>query len=288
MNRSGGHAVGRQPLTDWPRPLAFAFSGGGAFGSVHIGMVRALSERGIMPDLIVGSSVGSLNGAMMADRPVEGAEVLTKIWATMNRRTVLGSGWSGVAANLARGRALGRHDGLAMMVDNLDVTHFEQLRIPFAVVATDATTGEPELLAAGPIKPALLASSSIPGIFPPVEIAGRWYIDGGISANLPIRQAITFGARSVIALDASPLTPPRPPRSFSGGLFHTVSLMVRNQRAHAIEDLASRYPVLVMPTVTPHDIGTFNFKRTDELIDASYRAAANTLDTLSSSVEPRA
>lgn len=288
MSQAESDVAGQRPLDDWPRPLAFAFSGGGAFGSVHIGMVRALQERGITPDLVVGSSVGSLNGVMVAARPDEAADVLAGLWAKMSRRAVFGHGWTGVARNLVRHRTLSRLDGLVSLIDdNLLVHDFGDLAIPFAAVATDATNGEPELLSTGRIKPALLASSSIPGVFPPVEVAGRIYIDGGISANVPIRQAIAFGARSVIALDASPLTPARPPRSLSGGLFHTVSLMVRNQRAHAVDELASRYPILVMPSVTPHDIGTFNFNRTDELIEASYRAATAALDALAPSLRPR-
>lgn len=270
-----------QLLGDWPRPLAFAFSGGGAFGSVHVGMIRALTERGITPDLVVGSSVGSLNGVMTAARPDDAPEILAELWAVMNRRTVFGHGWPAVARNFVRGRTLSRMDGLTALIEsNLDIEHFDQLQVPFAAIATDAATGEPELLTAGPLKPALLASSSIPGVFPPVALDGRIFIDGGISANLPIRQAIAFGAHSVIALDASPLSPPSPPETLSGGLFHAVSLMVRNQRAHAIDDLAGRYPVLVMPTVTPHDIGTFNFRRTDELIAESYRASAAALEDL--------
>lgn len=270
-----------QPLGDWPRPLAFAFSGGGAFGSVHVGMIKALSERSIAPDLIVGSSVGSLNGVLMAARPDEAAKLLAEIWATMNRRTVFGHSWPAVARNFVRGRTLSRQDGLTRLIEsNLDIDRFDDLVIPFAAVATHAATGEPELLRSGSIKSALLASASIPGVFPPVKINGRVYIDGGISANLPIRQAIAFGARSVVALDASPLSPPEPPDTLTGGLFHAVSLMVRNQRAHAIDDLSGHHPILVMPTVTPHDIGTFNFGRTEELIESSYLASSAALDRL--------
>lgn len=266
------------PLLDWPRPLAFALSGGGAFGSVHVGMVKALAEWGIQPDLVVGSSVGSLNGALLADDPAEAPRRLEQIWMEMDRSSVFGHGWLRAIGNLARRRTLSSFDQLELLIDQmLPAARFDQLAVPFAAVATDAATGEPELLRSGRLKAALLASSSIPGVFPSVAIDGRAYIDGGISANLPIRQAVAFGARSVIALDASPLPPPAAPHGLASSAFHVTTLLVRNQRAHAIDDLASRYPILVMPTVTPHDIGSFNFGRTAELIASSHRASAEVL-----------
>ncbi|MEL7155022.1 MAG: patatin-like phospholipase family protein [Actinomycetota bacterium] len=270
------------PLHDWPRPLAFALSGGGAFGSVHVGMVQALAEHGVRPDLVVGTSVGSLNGALLAHEPDDAGEQLAAIWTEMSRATVFGHGWIRAMRNFARRRTLSGFDQLASLIDSmLPVEHFDELALPFAAVATDAVSGEPELLRDGLIKPALLASSAIPRVFPPVTVDGRQYIDGGISANLPIRQAIAFGARSVVALDAAPQVPPQAPTGLATGAFHLATLMVRNQRAHAVDDLASRYPILVLPSVTPHDIGSFNFDRTAELIAASRRASARTLSSVS-------
>ncbi len=266
------------PLHDWPRPLAFVLSGGGAFGSVQAGMLRALEQHDVRPDLVVGTSVGSLNGALLALEPDTAADRLADIWRRMSRRHVFGHGRLAVVRNLARHRTLSRFDALERLIDDLlPVERFDGLAVPLAAVATDAVTGEPELLREGLIKPALLASSAIPRVFPPVTLDGRSYIDGGFSANLPIRQAIAFGARSVVALDASALPPPTAPGGFAGGALHLASLMVRNQRAHAVEDLAGRYPILVLPTVTPHDMGSFNFDRTDELIEAGYRRADETL-----------
>lgn len=269
------------PLHDWPRPLAFVLSGGGAFGSVHVGMIEALTEHGVRPDMVVGSSVGSLNGALLAHDPGIAVERLSEIWATMSRATVFGHGWLGAVRNFAVGRTLSRFDRLETLIDAmLPITRFEELSVPFAAVATDAVSGEPELLQDGLIKPALLASSAIPRVFPPVTVGDRQYIDGGISANLPIRQAIAFGARSVVALDAAPQTPPTPPRGLADSAFHLATLMVRNQRAHAIDDLASRYPILILPSVTPHDIGSFNFDRTAELVAMSRRATAEAISGL--------
>jgi NTE family protein len=110
-------------------------------------------------------------------------------------------------------------------------------------------------------------------------VNGRRYLDGGVSANLPIRQAITFGARSVIGLDASPPLAETAPTGLVSGLLHSVILIVRNQRSHAVDELASRYPIMVVPSITPPDLGSFNFNRTAELLERSYNAACQTLDS---------
>ncbi len=266
------------PLNSWPRPLAFVLSGGGAFGSVQVGMLRALARHGIHPDLVVGSSVGSLNGAIIAADPVAAPDRLADLWTTMSRDQVFGHGLLGAVRNLAVRRTLSSFDQLSSLIDqHLTADHFDDLSVPLGAVATDAAIGEPEILRTGPLKPALLASAAIPGVFPAVTIDGRPYVDGGVSANLPIRQAIAFGARSVIALDAAPLPAPAAPRKLIGTPFHVATLMVRNQRAHAIDDLVGRYPILVLPSVTPHDIGSFNFHRTAELIDRAQQAAETAL-----------
>jgi NTE family protein len=257
-------------------------SGGGAYGSVQVGMLRALTDAGIRPDLIVGASVGSLNGALVASRPDDGVDRLMELWGVMSRREVFGHGRVGAIRNLFRSGVLSRFDGLEALIDRyLDVDDFESLPVPLAAVATDAVTGEPELLSTGPLKPALLASSAVPGVFPRVDLDGRIYIDGGVSANLPIRQAIAFGARSVVALDASPAVPAGPPARILPGLLHSVTLIVRNQRSHAVDELAGRYPILVLPQVTPPDLGSFNFGHTAELIERSYEVTQRAVETWS-------
>lgn len=269
------------PLGDWPRPLAFALSGGGSFGSVQVGMIQALAAHGVHPDLIVGSSVGSLNGAVLAANPFTGPAVLRGIWSRMSRESVFGHGSVRAVRNLVRSRTLSTLDRLEHTIrTELGVPDFDELPIPFAAVATDAITGEPELLSAGALTDALLASSSIPGVFPPVEIGGRHFVDGGVSAYLPIRQAIAFGARSVVALDAGPHLPDARPHTFAGGLYHTIAMIIRNQRAHSIDDLASRYPILVLPTITPADLGSFNFDHTPELIEKARTATSEVLTNL--------
>ena len=267
-------------VAGWPRPLAFALSGGGAFGSVHIGMLAALREAGIQPDLIVGTSIGALHGAVLAAEPEAAVDRLTEAWQGMDRRQAFG-GWGRRAVNVVRHGTLGHHGRLAELLErHVPADRFEHLRIPFAAVATDAISGEPALLSAGDLHEALLASAAVPGLFAPVEIDGTRYIDGGVTANVPIRQAIAFGARSVISLDATPpVVATTLPRGFVARSLHTVSLMLRSQRSHAVDELAHRYRIAALPSPTPADIGSFNFGHTPQLIEDSHRLARETLES---------
>ena len=269
----------------WPRPLAFVLSGGGAFGSVQVGMLRALRDRGIEPDLIVGSSVGALHGALVASGRPDSLDVLDDLWRTMTRREVFGGPLT-VARSLIRSRSLSGFDRLEALIDShLLVETFEDLPVRFAAVATDALNGEPELLQSGLVKPAVLASSAIPGVFPPVTIDDRHYVDGGVAANVPIRQAIAFGARSVLCLDATPpAAATQMPGSLPGRVIHSASLMLRNQRSNAIEDLAARYHIVAVPNPIPPDMGSFNFRHNATLLADSYQMALDTIDGWFSSV----
>ena len=266
-------------FADWPRPLAFALSGGGAFGAVQVGMLQALRDRSVEPDLIVGASVGALHGALLASGEPNAVDRLAALWPAMNRRTIFG-GRRAMIRSLLATRTLSNPDRLGRLIDEeLPGRVIEGLPIPFAAVATDALTGEPELVSSGSVKTALLASAAIPGVFPPVEIHGRSFVDGGIAANVPIRQAIAFGARSVVSLDASPqLLTSRVPTTFAASLLHSATLMVRNQRSHAIDEIAHRYPIVQMPSATPPDHGSFNFDHTEMLIVESYRRSLEALD----------
>jgi len=273
------------PFADWPRPLAFVLSGGGSFGATQVGMLGALSDAGVEPDLVIGSSVGALNGVVLASHGGGTAERLTRVWGQMDRRTIFGGGAVAMLGSLLRARSsLCRPTLLAALLEaHLDHDRIEQLPIPFAAVATDLLTGEPQLLTSGSLRPALLASAAIPGVFPRVEIDGRHYVDGGVSANVPIRQAIAFGAASVVVLDANPAeTIDRLPDRLLPSLRHTVSVMLRSQRAHAVDELAHRYRIVELPRSTPSDLGSFDFGRTDELIELANRQTAAFLRSFSS------
>ena len=275
------------PVANWPRPLSFVFSGGGAYGATQVGMIRALIQAGIHPDLIVGTSVGAINGAMYATEPMLAVERLTEVWTSMRKAGVFGGRTkAGTAFSALRNGLMRNNPGLMspeplrkLIAAHLPVERLEELQIPTAVVVTDALVGQPKILAQGLIGPALQASAAIPGIFPPVKIEGCFYIDGGVSANVPIRQAISFGARSVVVLDANPPTMPGTlPQSTIGSVLHASMIMLRNQRADTVDHLIGRHPILHLPQVTPTTQSSFDFDNSEALIEAGF---TNTREFLS-------
>jgi NTE family protein len=272
-------------LAGWPRPLAFVLSGGGSYGAAQIGMIRALVEAGVLPDLVVGSSVGALNGAVVAaDAPVA-AERLEHVWSGVSRASLFGGGSRlKMAWTFARWRkSLCPPGALQSVIDAwLPVERFEQLAVPLASIVTDVATGEAALLTSGALAPALLASAAIPGVYPPIQLDGQWYVDGGVTANVPVRQAIAFGARSLVVLNANPASLTRHvPTTILGAMMRASVVMLRSQRADAVDTLAGSYPMLYLPQVTPPSLSSFDFDHTPALIDAGYRHSRDLLASMS-------
>ena len=183
---------------------AFVLSGGASLGAIQVGMLQALFERGIAPDLIVGTSAGAINGAFIAAREPTAATAvaLGEVWRGLRRGAVF-------PANPLTGLVgfLGRSDHLVpaghlqrIIARNLDVDRLEQMRVPLHVIVTDVLTGRELRLSHGPAVEAVLASAAIPGVCAPVEIDGRRLIDGGVSDNTPISHAIELGAEEIYVL----------------------------------------------------------------------------------------
>ncbi len=269
-------------LDDLPRPLAFVLSGGAAFGSVQVGMLRALELAGLMPDMVVGASVGAINGVLVAVDRERAPRQLTDIWLRVDRTTVFGAGPSKMVANrvLGRSSALCKPDRLhSLIMEYLPAETFSELSIPFIAVATDAATGETVSLDDGLLIPALLASSAIPGVFPEVVVQGRRLIDGGVSANSPVSQACAAGAASVILLDASTqVSFDEPPNGLVPGVMRSIALLLRAQRREAVAAAtAAGVTVVELPNPTPPGLGTLSFDQTHGLIERSFRMTCDSL-----------
>src|SRR5258708_27297564 len=170
-------------MLHWRRDrTAFAISGGGARGAAQVGMLRALIEHGIAPDLIVGISNGAWNGAWDAYRPdLEWVKELEQVWRQVSRRT-LDMVWWRAARNMVRRKpSLYEGGGLSRFVArHLQVHNFEDLAVPFHTVAIDLTMGTKAVFSHGPLGPAVLSSSPPPGLFPPGVIAGPHPRDCGL------------------------------------------------------------------------------------------------------------
>jgi NTE family protein len=172
--------------------IAFVFQGGASLSATQVGMLRALTEAGIRPDLVVGTSAGAINAVGYAQDPTQaGLDRLQRLWTEVRRRDIfpmrlrpLASGLSGRKAGLVAS------DGLRALVERgLQVRDLRETVIPAHAVAADAETGEPVVLSDGPAVRGVLASASIPGILPPVQHRGRLLVDGCVSADIPILQA---------------------------------------------------------------------------------------------------
>jgi NTE family protein len=267
-----------------PRPLAFVLGGGGSLGAVQVGMLEALAQSQLTPDLVIGTSVGSLNGAVIALDPEGAANRLSHAWAHITRAQVFPGGLLAQARTLERTRThLFPNTGLATVVSDFvgSTTTFGSLALPFAAVAMDIDTASVHVITDGLLLPALLASAAIPGIFPPVDHGGRHLCDGGVVANVPIRQAVAMGAKSLVVLDCTfpgHLLPP--PRSFAETLLFTAMVSIRSQVSLEAPLVAEQVPVIYLPGPDACRCSPFNFESTELLIEGAYEAAIAFLKSL--------
>jgi NTE family protein len=181
-------------------------------------MLRALLERAIVPDLVLGTSVGAINGAAVAADPtLAGVERLAALWSTMGRGDVFGETLLRRMTTLARTRThLHAGDALrARLTEALGVERIEELAVAFQCVAASIERAEEHWFSDGPLVDAVLASASVPGLLPPVQIGGEHFVDGGIVNSIPVSRAVTLGAQRIYVLHVGrldrPLEPPRWP-----------------------------------------------------------------------------
>jgi len=194
LRRDGDQAVGTDDLPATPsrRPtIGLALGGGAARGFAHIGVIKALESHGIVPDMVIGTSSGSLVGALYASG--YGGFDLQRTALQLDDTII--ADWSLPDRGFIKGEAL--QNFVNQAVQNRPM---EKLNKPFAVVATDLQSGEPVVFRTGNTGMAVRASSSVPGVFQPVTISGREYVDGGLVSPVPVRAARAMGADLVIAV----------------------------------------------------------------------------------------
>jgi NTE family protein len=196
---------------------AFVLGGGGVLGAHEVGMLRALSEAGIAPDVVVGTSVGAINGAFVAADPAGAAERLGAMWqGDAVQQAFSGTLWGRAVRLASSGTHLHAIEPLRdMLVHTLPVADFAGLELPFQCVAASVERARAHWFRSGPIVPAVLASCAVPGLLPPVEIDGEHFFDGGLVHSIPVGRAIALGASTVFVLHVGrierPLTVPRRP-----------------------------------------------------------------------------
>jgi NTE family protein len=186
---------------------ALVLAGGSTRGAIQIGMLQVLAEHGFVPDRIFGSSVGAINGVGFAADPTrEGVERMTQVWMRIRREDVYPQGrLHGPWLYLQQRDSVYSNSGLRAIVDEgFPHDRLEDAVVPVEVVATSLTDGGERWFTYGPAVDAVLASAAMPAIFPPIEIDGERYIDGGVVDNVPIQRAIDAGATRIVVLLCSP------------------------------------------------------------------------------------
>ena len=199
--------------------IGLALGGGAARGFAHIGVIEVLEENGIHPDIVTGTSAGSLVAALYASGRT-GKELET-IALTMDESAL--TDWSFPGRGLIRGEALARY-----IRESVGNKPLEQMKIPLGIVATDLDSGKPIVFRRGDVGTAVRASSAVPAVFQPVRLGTHEYVDGGLTSPVPVRSARDMGADVIIAVDISQL----PDGGATGDALHmllqTFSIMSRS------------------------------------------------------------
>lgn len=256
---------------------AFVLAGGGSLGAVEVGMLQALVEAGITPDLVVGSSVGAINGVHFAAAPnVQGVARLAKVWQRIGRGDVFPVSLTrSIRALLGNSNSLVSPIGLRRLLEeHLPCDLLERSAVPVHVVATDFVSGMEVVLSRGSAVEAILASTAIPAVFPPVELGGQHLVDGGVANNTPVTAAARLGARRIIVLPTGFSCHADPvPRNAIGVALHALNLLIARQLVSDVQRLHGQVDLHVVPPLCPLARTAYDFSGTDEMIE---RAAKST------------
>ncbi len=254
-----------------PPRLGLALGGGAARGFAHVGVIQVLEEAGIRPDLVAGTSAGSLVAAIYASGKT--GSQLQRVAETMEEATI--ADWTVPLFN----RGVLRGDALARYVNaQVGSRLIEDMHLPLGIVATDLNSGRDVLFQRGDTGTAVRASSAVPGVFQPVRISGRDYVDGGLVSPVPVRAARKMGAELVIAVDIS--SPPD--GNLAGGtldvLLQTFSIMGMSINTFELQDA----DVVVRPSL--NGIASSDFSSRKRSIDAGRKAMIQAMPQLRAAI----
>ncbi len=279
LRRRGYAASGVAHL---PPRTAFVLSGGGVLGAIQAGQLQALTNAGIIPDVLVGTSVGSLNAAFLACTPTAAsADELAEIWVGVRTEDIFpGSRFSRAWHIVARGDHIYPNEGLRRLIERLPVRTFEETVVPLHISATNLRTGAEHWFTEGPLMRAVLASTALPGIFPPIQVDDELYVDGGVVNNAPISRAVDLGARKIYLLTCGlRKNQPQPIRRPLDVLVQAFT----HSRAVRLDLDLTRYndvaEIVVLPAVDSSNIRYNDLSQTQRLLDAARDIAARFLES---------
>jgi len=267
---------------------AFVLGGGGRWGAVEVGMIQALDEAGITPDLILGTSIGAFNGAVIADYPGhEGVERLTGFWEEVTGADLFQTGFFDRALRVATLKpSLHETAELRKLVEQAihPETKIEDLHTRFQCVAASIERSAEHWFDAGLLVEAVLASSAVPALFPPVEIDGEHFYDGGLVDSVPLGRAVTLGADVVYVLQVGRIESPlRPPERLYEAALISFEIARRHRFATTMQNLPAGVDVHLLPTGSPvawDDRRQLKWKDTGGIEERMKTAYAATVDYL--------
>jgi NTE family protein len=258
-------------------------SGGGNQGVSQVGMLRALLERDIVPDVVVGTSAGALNGAAIATTPtLEKVDELERVWCALTGDAVFPGGTLQRVWNvLRRDDHLIPNNGLAEVITRAaPALTFAETQVPLRVVTADLVTGDEVIYVNGDLHPVLLASAALPGIFPPVELHGRTLVDGAVVNLVPISHALAGPVNRIFVLDVSdPLGSERPIRSPLDVVIRAFAISRDLRFELELQWVPKDIELVVLPPPVD-DRDFFDFSGGERLIEDAYKNAIAALDDL--------
>jgi NTE family protein len=253
---------------------AFVLAGGGSFGAIQVGMLHSLAAHGITADMVVGSSVGALNGAFYAGDPtLEGVQRLAAIWRGLQRHDVFPLTWKTLLGFVLRRDFLITHDGIRKLIDDhIPFRNLQDAKLPVHIVTTDIISGNSVVLSEGSTSEAIVASTAIPGAFAPIHYRDHYLADGAISSNTPIRVAVKQGAKRLIILPTGHACANQaPPVGAVANAMHALTLLIARQLVSELESLDPAIEYFVVPPLCPLVGSPYDFSRTPEHIERAIR-----------------
>ena len=231
--------------------------------------MHSLAAHGISADMVVGSSVGALNGAYYAGDPtLKGVLELENIWRGLRRDDVFPVTWRTLLGFIWRRDFLIPHDGIRKLIDDhIPYRNLEDARLPVHIVTTDIISGDSIVLSEGSISEAIVASTAIPGAFAPIHYKDYYLADGAISSNTPIRVAVQKGAKRLIILPTGHACAAQaPPVGAVANALHALTLLIARQLVSELERLDPDIEYFVVPPLCPLVGSPYDFSRTADHI----------------------
>ncbi len=272
--------MNQQPILPSPKH-AFVLAGGGSLGAVQAGMLAELVAAGRSPDLIVGVSAGAINGAFLAHEPtVSAMDRLSALWGRVRTRDILPVSIGSLLALIGRRGYLAESHGVRRLLEReLPFSEFSATRIPLHIIATDQGTGAEVLISEGNVVEAILASSAIPGVFPPVVLGGRTLVDGVVAAGTPISAAVALGCTHLTIIPCGfTCVQSAVPRHAMGLAMHAITLLGARQLRADFSRYAEHAQLCVVPPLCPLAYSSYDYSHGTALVAAARLSTRRWID----------